>query len=218
MSRVATFQRKAFWEEIRGFKVDVPVGSHGVYEVRHVTMSLDAMHRLNHEAILDGREPEELPGTYTQLLRMDSNYINTVVMSDFTTEVADHWALVGYAREHAPLKHVLINGLGLGVAIDLLMPYVERITNVEISASVIHLVGGHYKNKYGDKLNIVHCDAFDYQPPKGTRYDAVFHDIWDFIDDENLPDMRRLHRKYGRLCDWQQSWERKACERLAVAS
>lgn len=217
MSRINTPRRTRFWKEIQGFHVDVPLGSHGIYEVRHVTMSLDVTHYLNHEAILDGRQPEELPGTYTQLVRMDSNYINTVVMSDFSTEVADHWQLVGYARAHAPLKHVLINGLGLGVAIELLMPYTEQITNVEISASVIRLVGDHYKSKYGDRVNIVHCDAFDYQPPKGIRYNAVFHDIWDTITSDNLPHMRRLHRKYGRLCDWQQSWERKACERDAKA-
>ena len=55
-------------------------------------------------------------------------------------------------------------------------------------------------------------DAFEYKPPKGKRYDAVWHDIWDGICTDNLKDMKKLHRKYGKNSNYQASWARGLCE------
>ena len=85
-------------------------------------------------------------------------------------------------------------------------PEVEHVTVVELSKDVIALVAGHYKARYGDRLTVVHADALDWKPPKGARYDAVWHDIWPDICGDNWETMKRLHRKYGRRCDWQNSW------------
>ena len=208
--------RKAFVEQYKDFRVDVPEGSHMLTEVRRKTMSkLDAkVSNIMGYVTKTGRFA--FPGTYTQLVYYGKNgnpYDEIIMMTDHHCEVADHEPIVTYARENAPLDHVLINGLGLGVAIELLMPYVKKITNIEISSSVIKLVGSHYQARYGNRLEIIQHDALTYQPPKGIRYNAVFHDIWYTISHEHLPQMKELHRKYGRICDWQQSWARVYCER-----
>jgi hypothetical protein len=57
--------------------------------------------------------------------------------------------------------------------------------------------------------------AFEWKPPKGVRYDAAWHDVWDDICTDNLVGMRKLHRKYGKRCGWQGSWCRGECERSA---
>ena len=50
------------------------------------------------------------------------------------------------------------------------------------------------------------ADALEYKPPRGEQYDVVWHDIWPNICTDNLPEMHKLHRKYGRRCNWQGSW------------
>jgi hypothetical protein len=205
---------REFWD----FRVDVPEGRHLLHAIRRIKMTeRDCLFHDAMEQVMKC-DRHNHPGTYTQLIRYgfnDDPYAETVVMSDHTSEVCDHEPLVRYARQHAPLKHVLINGLGIGVAIELLMPYVEHMTIVELSSSVIRLVAPHYIARYGDKLEIIRHDALTYRPPTGTHYDAVFHDIWDTISHKNLAEMRRLHRKYGRRADWQGSWARNYCERDA---
>jgi len=144
-------------------------------------------------------------GTYT-MLKHDTR---GVVMSDTPDERRDHAPFVARAA-----GHVLVNGLGLGmcVAAVLAKPGVESVTVVEADADVIALVGPHYA---GDpRLAIVHADAYAYAPPSRARYDAVWHDVWDAICTDNLRQMARLHRKYGRRASWQGSWARQECEAL----
>jgi hypothetical protein len=146
------------------------------------------------------------PGSYTRLLHEDRG----VIMSDTPFERRGHLDFVYHAR-----GQVLINGLGIGMALSAILKKtdanrVDKVTVVEIDEDVIDLVGPHYKKD--PRVEIVHASAFDYTPPKGIRYDAVWHDIWDNICSDNLPDMKRLHRKYGRRCKWQGSWEREQCE------
>ena len=76
---------------------------------------------------------------------------------------------------------------------------------------MIDLVGPSFS--HDDRVNIICADAFEWRPPKGVRYNAVWHDIWDDICTDNLPEMTRLHRKYGRRADWQGSWCRELCKR-----
>jgi hypothetical protein len=126
-----------------------------------------------------------------------------VVMSDTPAERREH----SYAL-HKATGSCLLNGLGIGMLLKniLLKPEVTDVTVVEMEQDVIDLVAPHYQDA---RLNIVHCSAFDYNPPKGKRYNMVWHDIWDAIDEDNLPEMGRLHRKYGRICDWQGSWAKE---------
>jgi hypothetical protein len=130
-----------------------------------------------------------------------------LVMSDTPAEKDDHWQAWRRAKGSC-----LLNGLGIGMLLKNIMekPEVTDITVVEISQDLIDIVGPHYKDP---RVTIICADAFLYQPPKGKRYQMVWHDIWDGICADNLPEMARLHRKYGRRCDWQGSWCKYQCQR-----
>lgn len=211
-------QRKAFVEAHLDFRVDVPEGTSGLWTVKRVQVDKRNAEISNALGTVTKTERFALVGTYTVLERcgiLSNPYDSQIFMSDQHCEVADHRELVEFAQAHAPLERVLINGLGLGVAIELLVPYVRHIVNVELSKSVIKLVGTHYLAKYPGQVEIIEHDALTYKPPPGTRYDACFHDIWPTISHDNLAEMSHLERRYGHYTNWQQSWGRKYCERIA---
>lgn len=145
------------------------------------------------------------PGTYTKLVHSKRG----VIMSDTGAEQRDHYSAVRNAKGSC-----LVNGLGIGMVLHniLLKPEVTDVTVVEIDSDVIELVAHHYTKD--SRVNIVNQSAFDYKPPKGKRYDMVWHDIWDSICQDNYEEMKKLHRKYGRVCDWQGSWGRPEIERM----
>jgi hypothetical protein len=188
-------------------KVDIPEGQSGNWRVERYTVSKDdaAMERIRSLFSFSSRGRSVPEGTYTRLLRG-----GTIVMSDTPDEIDDQWEIIDRAK-----GNVLINGLGLGItAVECLeKPEVNHVTVVEISPDVISLVGTHLQAKYGDKFTIVQADALTWKPPKGSYYDAVWHDIWDNVCGDNLPDMHALHRKYGKRAGWQGSWCRYRCER-----
>lgn len=171
--------------------VTVPEGKRGNWSVEQFEISKsDAVFAM---FSYKGRAPS--PGKYTRLMRGRG-----VVMSDVPAEKRDHFSPVLQAKGHC-----LLNGLGLGMVLNacLLRPGVERITVVEIDPDVVALVAPHYRDP---RVEIVIANAFDYKPPKGIRYGMVWHDIWSDMCADNLPEMAKLHRKYGRRCDWQGSW------------
>jgi len=92
---------------------------------------------------------------------------------------------------------------------------VDQVVVVEESEDVINLVYPTLQDRYGRRLKVVHADALEYKPLRKDRYDVVWHDIWDNLCVDNLPQMHILHRKYGHKCDWQGSWGRWICEREA---
>lgn len=140
-------------------------------------------------------------GNYKRLMRGD-----TVVMSNTPMEVRTNQPII--RRAHGS---VLINGLGLGMALTAILakPAVESVAVVEKSPEVIELVAPHFADP---RVRIINADALDYKPPSGIRFNAVWHDIWDYVTADNLPQMHTLHRKYGRRADWQDSWCRYKCE------
>jgi len=141
-------------------------------------------------------------GKYTRL------FIKGVglVMSDVPAEQNDHRSPVNKAR-----GSVLINGLGIGMVVSACLknPQVTDVTVVEINKDVIDLVGPQIADP---RLTIIHADAFEYQPPKGKMYEVVWHDIWPHICADNLPEMTRLRRKYGRRAEWQGCWCEYQCK------
>lgn len=141
-------------------------------------------------------------GTYKKL-----SYRGSVVMSNTPDEIRDFISFVWKAK-----GSVLVNGLGLGVLLKALLnkPEITEITVIEKSIDVINLVAPTYQD---DRLTIINADAFEWKPPRGKRYNAVWHDIWNDICGDNLPEMQKLHRKYGRKCDYQASWARELCRR-----
>lgn len=177
--------------------VTVPEGISGAWRVERFEIGKsDAAMSLFHYG---SRAPS--PGIYTRLMRG-----RQVVMSDVPAEMRDHYEPVRRARDE-----VLINGLGLGMVAQACLdkPGVSRVTVVEFSLDVIALVAPHYQERYGDRLCIVHADAFAYVPDLPS-YGAVWHDIWDDLCEDNLVEMTRLKRKYGRRADWQGCWSEGA--------
>lgn len=184
-------------------QVTVPEGSRGPWTVERFTVTEAAAKHEAMRAIFSGGRGCMRAGTYTALKHARRG----TVMSDTHDEMRDHSAPVRMAR-----GHVLINGLGIGVVLGAVLkkPEVTRVTVVELDPDVIALVGPHYAC---DRLEIVNASAFDYQPPKGIRYGAVWHDIWDAICGDNLAEMTKLKRKYGRRADWQGCWAEYQCKR-----
>lgn len=180
--------------------VAVPEGAKGPWTISKFVVEKNCLENLR--LALDGRAA--MPGEYTKLTCKGRG----VVMSDTTAERRDHYPFVTAAKGHC-----LINGLGLGMclAAALKKDEVDFVTVVEIDQDVIDLVWPTYK---GLRCEVVRSSAFDYQPPKGVRYGAVWHDIWDNICQDNFEEMKRLHRKYGRRTDWQGSWGRPQIERM----
>ena len=182
-------------------KVTVPEGELGPWAIKRFEVSeehskLCSLRSMFHP-LARGRVPA---GRYTKLTRNGS-----IIMSDTPDEMRDHYDFV--RRAHG---HVLINGLGLGMALGAVLakPEVERVTVVEIDRDVIALVGGHYAC---GRLHIIQASAYDYQPYPRNRYGAVWHDVWDNLCADNLPEMTALKRKYGRRCDWQGCWGEAEC-------
>ena len=177
-------------------KVTVPEGTIGPWSVQRFEVTESEAKIGTLRSAFNGRGAIT-PGIYTQLRHQRRG----LIMSDTPDEMRDHYPAVRHARDH-----VLINGLGLGMVLATILKKsdVARVTVIEISDDLIQLVGPHYM---GDpRVEIVHADAFEYQPPRGARYGAVWHDIWDDLCGDNLEPMTRLKRKYGRRADWQGCW------------
>jgi hypothetical protein len=182
--------------------VALPEGSRGNWSVRKFVVSDHDSGMTRLRAMQHGRGYVPA-GEYTQLHCRGRG----VVMSDTPDERRDHYAPVHHAR-----GHILINGLGIGMVLRAVLkkPEVTRATVIEVDPDVVALVAPHYTDP---RVEIVTASAFDYQPPKGVRYGMVWHDIWDSICSDNLPEMTRLKRKYGRRADWQGCWCEYQCRR-----
>lgn len=179
-------------------EVNVPDGECGNFKVETFTVS-KADSRFT--SLRPGCYVPE--GTYKRLRRG-----HTTVMSNTPKEVHSNWQFIICAK-----GRVLINGLGLGMVLTEILnrDKVTEVWVIEKYEEVIKLVGPTFADD--PRVKIIHADALEYKPPKGVRFDCVWHDIWDNICSDNLEDMKKLHRKYGRRTDWQQSWERSTCER-----
>ena len=186
------------------YKVNIPSGKSGNWSVEQFEVTEDQAAIERMRSMFSGGRGVAA-GEYTSL-----KYKNQIIMSDTPDEIRDHSTMIRMAR-----GNILINGLGIGMVLQACLnkDVVNHVTVVEKSSDVIKLVGEYYKEKYGDKLTIVHEDAFTYKPDKNERYDAVWHDIWANITTDNLPEMHKLHRKYGKKTEWQGSWCRSTCER-----
>lgn len=147
-------------------------------------------------------------GNYHRLMQGRS-----VVMSSTPAEKRSHIAAWLQAK-----GEVLVTGLGLGLILNAILakPEVQGVTVVEKSSEVIDLVWPAFSAE--PRAQIIHADALEWKPPRGKRYNAVWHDIWQDICSDNLEQMKTLHRRYGRCSDWQGSWERARCQRLRAGS
>lgn len=188
-------------EELLAYRVDVPVGRRGPWSIQHVEATLASMSGLM--AALRG-EPYTA-GTFTVL----AHDRRGTVMADTGPEVWESMPIIRHGH-----GRVLVHGLGLGVVVKALLakPEVTHIDVVELDPDVIALVGPHYPDP---RLVIHQGDALTFRFPPGTRWDCAWHDFWDKTLPENLPAMRRMHRRYARRVGWQASWNRERCEAMA---
>ena len=156
-------------------------------------------------------------GTFTRLVYTGGVFEDTV-MSDVEGE---KWELERFVR--IATGTVLINGLGLGVALNavLLKPDVYSVYVIEKSKEVCALVGEQFEQRvadgvYGSKgLLILHDDAFTWKLAKGEMFNVVWHDIWTNITSDNLTEITKLKRKYARRLirpgAWQGAWAEMQC-------
>ncbi len=127
-----------------------------------------------------------IPKSFKGLFRKDK-----LVMTSMPVDVEVHKALWKNAK-----GSVLLTGLGLGIAIQLILDKTEvnDITVLEKDIDVIWFVGSAYKHP---KVKIIHADAFKWIPPKDKIYDCIWHDIFNDKKDVNKKDIERLHDKYA---------------------
>ena len=184
-------------------EINVPDGISGDWKVESFTVSKEDSKLAGLRNIFSASRRGALAaGDYKKLSRN-----GTMIMSNTPDEISDFSCFAYMAT-----SHILINGLGIGVLVKALLEKKEvlSITIIEKSDDVIKLSGPTYlKDK---RVTIINADAFNYSPPLGVRYNYVWHDIWDDITSDNLPEMHKLHRKYGKRCDHQESWCRYRCE------
>ena len=182
--------------------LDLKPGKSGAWEVKtfHVSEQ-DAKWDWLRNAINGHRERAVLPGDYWMLTEHGSIY-----MSNTPAEVMDHWPFIRQAT-----GSVLVAGLGLGMVVKALLGKqdVTRIVIVEKSEDVISLVGWAYT--IDPRVEIVHSDIFDYKPKE--HFDYAWFDIWQEIDGNNYPEMKRLHRQFARYARVKDSWCRAACRK-----
>ena len=169
----------------------IPPGEIGDCRVEKFTVSEEDASFFNlREAICYGGGRYVDPGIYTRL------WIGGVlVMTDTPAETGDHSLFTRIAK-----GNVLISGLGLGIVARavLLKDNVEYVVINEINPDVIKLVAPYVEEEFGSRVLINEADAFSWKPPKGLKFDAVWHDIWATICGDNYPEMKLLHRRYAR--------------------
>lgn len=194
------------------FKSRIPAGKKGRWAVEKFTIPKSYTSGIG--AMLEGLREERdfgenrrpLPGRYTRLVRDGE----TVVMSDTRAELNDHRPLMEHAQ-----GHVLIFGLGLGIATELCLrhPKVTAVTTVEISEDVQELVGMHIKSVSNKPLTMMLGDAFTWKPPSHMkRFDTIWSDIWDTISADNVDEMLKLKKRYAKYIPiWHGFWGSKMC-------
>lgn len=185
-------------------KVNLPEGQSGDWKIEIFEVSEQEAQFDNIRNLINARSRYMSPGRYTRL-----TYCGRVIMSDTHDEMYDHQFFV-----HRAKGNILINGLGIGMVLKnvLLKPEVDLVIVNELSEDVIKLVASHYQDP---RLTINHTDAFTWKPKNGLKFDNIWHDIWISRCTDNLEDMKKLCRRYGKWKTpngYQGCWSREQLE------
>lgn len=183
--------------------MEIPDGKSGPWEVSTFEVTKEDIMIENLRAMFKPGCRTMSPAKYKRISRNGQ-----VIMSNTPAELRDHRIFVAWSK-----GAVLINGLGLGCVLSEVLnkQEVTSVDVVELEPDVIDLVGPYFLKD--SRLRIYKANAYDFQPIKGTHYNAVWHDIWDNICADNLEGMAKLHRKYGKRTDYQDSWCKALCKR-----
>lgn len=183
----------------------LPGGTSGDVTIKAIEVSPEEAAFAGLRAMLSGRGSVK-PGTYTGLYRRGGLW-----MSNTRDEQRDHLPVIWQARYGA--RTALVAGLGIGMVIaGLLAAGIKHIDVVEIDPDVIALVGPkvtEMAEQYGATVEIHEADIFAVTWPKGTHWDVAWFDIWQDMCSDNLPEMTKLARSYGRRASWKGFWGRE---------
>jgi len=93
---------------------------------------------------------------------------------------------------------VFIAGLGIGLIVLPIQDKeeVKSITILEKYPEVIELVGKQLP--LNSKVNIIQGDVFEYEFPKGTKFDTIYFDIWNYVNSDVYKEMQILRKKYRK--------------------
>lgn len=94
--------------------------------------------------------------------------------------------------------NVLIGGLGMGwLAREVLRKKgVKDVTIVEQDPDIANFFGEPFKQAFGQRVDIVTGDAFDYAEEHGNKYDRILMDIWHDYGNQSDSRWRRLVNRY----------------------
>lgn len=131
-------------------------------------------------------------GKYVRLLDTD-NRLDGCVMSDTPMEKRTNTNFVDNAH-----GDVLIAGLGIGL---ILLPVQEKeevrsITILEKNKEVIDLVASQLE--LNDKVTITHSDVFTHEFKRGTKFDTIYFDIWNYVNSDVYKEMQLLKKRYRK--------------------
>lgn len=177
----------------------VPDGQKGDWKIDTFTISPEDAKLYNLSVLMGGHFPGLMqvgPGTYRRL-----SHKGAVVMSNTRMEI-----ITNMGAYHEATGRVLINGLGMGMLLEAILskPDVTYVRVIELEQDVIDLVGPHFAND--PRVEIIHADALEYKPAKGEHFNYVWHDIWNDISADNLPQMAILGRRYNKRVADNQGW------------
>jgi len=189
------------------FQTEVPTGRSGPWVVERLVLA-----EREYDPAADPRPDcfKFRPGQFTILRRHGEHF-----MTDFYDEWWTQRQGILEAVERG--GDVLITGLGLGlVAEAMLRPpqsRVNRITIVELSPDVIHLVAPYLQSRYPGRIDIVNASAFTWQPPAGAHFSVAWHDIWPNPYAKEIDaDVSRLEEHYRAFAGWQGFWPKSYLE------
>lgn len=162
---------------------------HGEAKISRIEVTEDAAMWDNLRYIRDGNSIFCVDaGHYTRLV-----VGSELMMSDTPMERRTNRHFVQQAT-----GHVFIAGLGLGLVIQALLnkEEVTKITVLEKSKDVIHLVAPKFQS---NKLEIIEGDIFEWLPSKGQTFDTIYFDIWATLDQDLIKsEMNPLVRKFRK--------------------
>lgn len=186
--------------------MNLQTGVSGDWELKKFTITPEGEKMHNLRELINSRtrfiEAGEYYGLYCD---------GKLIMSNTPAEVNDHYKFIQKAQ-----GKVLIGGLGLGMVLKCLLDKkdVMKVVVVEQSPDVIKLVASSYTND--PRVEIVNESIFEYKP--NEHFDCAWFDIWDDISGDEYPEMKKLHRRFGRHVGWSDSWCRNQSRRLYYGS
>lgn len=178
-------------------------GTVGKWMLEHFELSMEEVRLNNLRCVFGGSRGHIAPGKYTRLTRNGN-----VIMSDTPVELQDLWdyeSQLHWAVRSETALPVHINGLGMGICTKMALDLGLCVEVIELDPEVIALIGVQLLKLYPqDRLTIIQADALEFKPK--MNYCVTWHDIWDDVCGDNLPEYHLLHRRYGRRTKWQGSW------------